>query len=97
MRKPAPPWTLVRTATFLRDLRKYLKKHPQAAALVRDTLNLLVADPHSPALRLHPLQGRLKGVLAVRLTYGDRITLTLCLSERQIILLGIGTHDALYH
>lgn len=97
MRKPAAKWVLVRTATFLRELRRYVKKHPESVVLVRDTLNLLVEDPRSPSLRLHPLKGRLQGILAVRLTYSDRITLTLCLCERQVILLGIGTHDGLYH
>jgi mRNA-degrading endonuclease YafQ of YafQ-DinJ toxin-antitoxin module len=87
------PWTLIRTETFLRELRRYLRKHPERQALVRETLTALVADPHAPALRLHTLQGRLRGLYAVRLSYSDRILLTLLITERQIVLLSLGTHD----
>ena len=96
MREAAKRWTLIRTDTFLRALRKYLKKHPDRVALMRETLTLLVANPHAPALRVHPLKGQMKGLSALRLTYGDRIVLTLCLSEWQIILLDIGTYDDIY-
>ncbi len=96
MSKPAPKWTLVRTDTFLRELRKYLKRHPDRAAVVRDVLVLLEADPHAPSLRLHPLKGRMKGLHAVRLSYSDRITLVLTISAREIVLLNIGTHDDVY-
>ena len=90
------PWTLTRTETFLRELRKYLRKHPERQALVRETLVALVADPYAPALRLHALQGRLQGLHAVRLSYSDRIILALLISEHQIVLLSLGSHDDVY-
>ena len=96
MREPEPQWTLVRTQTFLRELRKYLKKHPDRVGLVRDTLIALSNDPQSPSLRLHQLKGRMAGVSTVRLTYHDRILLVVRVIGRQIVLLDIGTHDEVY-
>lgn len=92
----ARPWQLVRTETFLRALRKYLKKHPDREGAVRNVLTLLSEDPQTPSLRLHSLSGNLKGLRAVRVTYGDRIILMIALREHQVILLDIGGHDAVY-
>lgn len=96
MTESAAPWTLVRTDTFLRELRKYLRKHPDRHDLVRDRLLALVSDPYAPALRLHALKGCLKGLHAVRLSYSDRIVIILVVTERQVVLLRIGTHDEVY-
>ncbi|MDA0323613.1 MAG: type II toxin-antitoxin system YafQ family toxin [Verrucomicrobia bacterium] len=90
------PWELVRTETFLLALRKYLKKHPDRAATVRRVLTTLTENPHQPSLRLHALTGRLQGLHAVRVTHGDRIVLILAISKHQLVLLDIGTHDAVY-
>jgi mRNA-degrading endonuclease YafQ of YafQ-DinJ toxin-antitoxin module len=42
------------------------------------------------------LSGKLAGCYAVSLTYSYRITLTLMVSEKEIILLDIGSHDEVY-
>jgi mRNA-degrading endonuclease YafQ of YafQ-DinJ toxin-antitoxin module len=97
MPKPPPQWTLIRTDTFRRELRNYLKRHPDRAAVVREVLALLEENPQTPSLRLHPLKGRMKGLHAVRLTYGDRITLILAIRAHEIVLLNIGTHDEVYY
>jgi len=96
MSDAASRWTLVRTETFLRHLRRYLRRHPDREQLVRDALVALAADPRAPALRLHPLRGHLRGLYAVRLSYGDRILLTFVISKRHVILLALGTHDDAY-
>jgi len=56
----------------------------------------LRADPFEPSLRLHPLTGKLQGMQAVSLTYSYRITLTLQITEHEILLLDIGSHDEVY-
>ncbi len=53
-------------------------------------------DPFEPGLALRPLGGKLAGCHAVSLTYTDRITLTLLITEKEIILLDIGSHDEVY-
>ena len=56
----------------------------------------LRADPFEPSLRLHPLTGKLQGMQAVSLTYSYCITLTLQITEHEILLLDIGSHDKVY-
>jgi mRNA-degrading endonuclease YafQ of YafQ-DinJ toxin-antitoxin module len=90
------PWQLVRTETFLRALRKYLRKHRERETAVRRVLETLSQDPYSPSLRLHALTGEKSGLHAVRVTYGDRVILILAIENREIVLLDIGAHDEVY-
>jgi addiction module RelE/StbE family toxin len=78
---------------FLRQARKFFKKHPDLKPRFIAVFEALPHDPYQPALGLHPLTGKLDGCHAVRLTYSYRITLTLLISEHEIILLDIGSHD----
>ncbi|MDP1927454.1 MAG: hypothetical protein Q8K62_02980 [Thiobacillus sp.] len=56
----------------------------------------LRADPFEPSLRLHPLTGKLQGMQAISLTYSYRITLTVQVTENEIFILDIGSHDEVY-
>ena len=49
-----------------------------------------------PHPKYHPLGGNLKGVRAVSVTYHYRITFTLQITEKEIILLDVGSHDEVY-
>jgi mRNA-degrading endonuclease YafQ of YafQ-DinJ toxin-antitoxin module len=89
-------WTLVITAFFERRARKFLTKHPDLRPRFIQTLEQLRADPFQPGLRLHALSGRLQGMQAVSLTHGYRITLTVQITEHEILLLDIGSHDEVY-
>ena len=53
-------------------------------------------DPFQLHLELHTLTGKLSGCHAVSLTYSYRITLTLLITEWEIVLLDIGSHDEVY-
>jgi len=88
--------TLVWTATFVRTARKFLRRHPDLRGIFEDVLRQLERDPHADRLRLHPLRGRHRGKHAVSLTYEYRIILILKLTEREVILLDVGTHDEGY-
>ena len=89
-------FALVTTQHFERRARKFLRKHPDLRPVLRDTLDDLSRDPFQPNLRLHPLSGSLAGVQAVSLTYAYRLTLLLRVTESEIVLLDIGTHDEVY-
>ena len=89
-------WTLATTAFFDRRVRKFLTKHPDLRPRFADTLAQLAADPFESSLRLHPLTGKLQGMQAVSLTYRYRITLTVQVTEHEILLLDIGSHDEVY-
>ena len=49
-----------------------------------------------PKLDLHPLGGKLNGVQAVSLAYSYRVTLLVKVTDQEIALLDIGTHDEVY-
>ncbi|AFL73619.1 type II toxin-antitoxin system YafQ family toxin [Thiocystis violascens] len=89
-------FALVTTQHFERQARKFLRKHPDLRPTLRDTLNDLSRDPFEPKLKLHALAGKLEGMQAVSLTYSYRLTLLLRVTEGEIVLLDIGTHDEVY-
>lgn len=55
---------LIRSAAFIRKLRRYLKRHPDAIGEIEATLALLSEDAFGPQLRTHKLTGDLEGVWA---------------------------------
>ena len=89
-------YTLVMPETFLRHARKFLQKHPDLRPKFQLVLEKLQDDPFQPGLKLHALTGSLDGLNAVSLTYSFRITLTLHVTEKEIVLLDIGSHDEVY-
>ncbi|MGN0846543.1 MAG: type II toxin-antitoxin system YafQ family toxin [Kiritimatiellia bacterium] len=90
------PYTLVWTPSFKRTARKFLSKHRELVDTFSLVLHKLEANPNDPELRLHPLTGKLSGKHAVRLTFSYRIVLRLMLTETEIILLDVGSHDEVY-
>lgn len=89
-------YTITTPLQFLRQARKFFKKHPDLKPRLAHLLADLQGDPFQPHLELHPLGGRLDGCHAVSLTHSYRITLTLLITEKEIILLDIGSHDEVY-
>lgn len=81
---------------FLRQARKFFKKHPDLKPRFAKVVADLQRDPFQPHLELHPLAGKLAGCHAVSLTHSYRITLTLLITDKEIILLDIGSHDEVY-
>jgi plasmid maintenance system killer protein len=57
---------------------------------------LLEVNPQHPSLRLHALGGRLTGVHSVSINLSHRITIHLLITEREIVPLDLGDHDAVY-
>jgi mRNA-degrading endonuclease YafQ of YafQ-DinJ toxin-antitoxin module len=89
-------YIIVTPRQFLRTARKFFKKHPDLKPHFADVLRDLQADPFQPHLELHPLSGKLEGCHAVSLTYRFRITLALLVTDEEIMLLDIGSHDEVY-
>ena len=84
------------TDQFLRQAKKFFKKHSDLKQRFGRLVTELAKDPFQSALELHPLSGKLEGIWAVSLTYKYRVTLTLMISEKEITLLDIGSHDEVY-
>ncbi len=89
-------FTIVTTAYFLRRARKFLQKHPELQARFTQVVNDLHLDPFAASLAYHHLGGKHEGLQAVSLTGSYRITLTVVFTEKEIILLDIGSHDEVY-
>ncbi|HIJ91669.1 MAG TPA: type II toxin-antitoxin system mRNA interferase toxin, RelE/StbE family [Deltaproteobacteria bacterium] len=89
-------YTLVWTSGFTRSARKFLKQHQELREKFAAILSDLEHDPFQPHLRYHHLGGKLKGVQAISITSSYRLTLTLLISDQEIILLDVGSHDEVY-
>lgn len=89
-------YTIEATEQFLRQARKFFKRHADLKARFAELVDALAEDPFQPTLELHALSGKLKGLYAVSLTYKYRVTLTLILDQKEIILIDIGGHAEVY-
>ena len=89
-------YVLLTTGHFDRRVVKFTRAHPELKKPLAKVLKDLEADPFMLSLRLHPLSGELEGLHAVSLTYVYRITLTLRITKKEIVLLDIGSHDEVY-
>lgn len=89
-------YQLTVTRRFERQPARFERAHPELRRRIAQTLRDLEQDPFQTHLRLHALSGQLAGLHAVNLTYAYRIVLTLQISEREITLLNIGSHDEVY-
>jgi len=89
-------YTLVAPKQFLRQARKFFKKHPDLKPRFVKGLSDLQTDPFQPSLELHALSGKLEGCHAISLTHGYRITLILLITDKEITLLDVGSHDDVY-
>ena len=90
------PYTIIFTERYTRIAARFLKRHPDMARAYEKTLALLQANPQHPSLRMHQLGGRLQGVHSVSINLSYRITLHLLVTEREIVPLNVGDHDAVY-
>ncbi len=89
-------FSLVFTDRYNRRAAKWLKKHPELRASYLKTLQLLELNPFHPSLRLHALSGKLQGLHSVSINLSYRVTLEFLISDREIILIDVGDHDAVY-
>ena len=89
-------YQLITTRHFERQLARFERAHPELRHRIAQALIDLEQDPFQPHLRLHALSGQLAGLHAISVTFAYRIVLTLQLSEREITLLNIGSHDEVY-
>lgn len=90
------PYKLIYPDSYIRRARKFLRKHPEINSQYRKTLELLELNPYHPSLRLHSLEGRLKGLSSVSINMSYRIVLELEIKDKEIILINIGDHDQVY-
>ncbi len=89
-------YQLIYTDSYNKRAKKFLRKHPEIHNQYRKTLQLLELNPFHPSLRLHGLEGRLKGLSSVSINMSYRIVLELEIKEGEIVLINIGMHTNVY-
>lgn len=89
-------FAIVATQHFLHRAHQFLKRHPDLQKRFVQIVDDLKQDPFAPHLAYNHLGGKLKGVQAISITDRYRMTLTLILSDKEIILLDVGSHDEVY-
>jgi len=89
---------LIQSPAFVRAARRFIKRHPEAAEAVRETLVLLAEDAFAPRLRTHKLKGDLAGCWASSAGHDLRIVFEFVQEggHDAILLLSVGTHDEVY-
>jgi len=89
---------LLRTTTFVRVAKKFLKKHPAETEKFLFALSLLKEDAWDTKLKTHKLSGELSHLWACSVTYDIRIAFRFVEHEgnEAILLETLGTHDEVY-
>ena len=87
---------LLTTKSYERQLQKFSRKHPELREHYFKTITILEANPYNPSLRLHKLHGKLRDYHAVSINPKYRIMIDFIVKDDIVILIGIGSHGALY-
>jgi len=89
-------YKIIRTDTYFKKLKKFIKKHPEVLDRYIKVIKLLELNPYHPSLRLHKLKGNLKEYYSVSITMQYKVVIDFIIEENKIILLDIGTHNEVY-
>ena len=89
-------YALVWTRRFTRAAEKFTKHHGGLRKKFAEILRDLEHDPFQPHLKCHHLGGKLKGMQSISISKSYRITLTVVVADKEIILLDVGSHDEVY-
>jgi len=89
-------YRLVFTHSYTRRAARFIRRHPELAGQYGKVLRLLEQDPFHPVLRLHKLKGRLGDLYAGSINIRYQVTLLLLVTEKEIVPVDIGSHDAVY-
>ena len=87
-------YRLIASKKFNKNLKKFLKKHPELGNLVSEKIKFLHQNPRNPKLETHKLSGTLKNRLGVSISHEYRLVISF--SKNDIYLHTIGTHDDVY-
>ncbi len=89
-------YKILQSDKYLKKAAKFFKKHPNLLDKYAKTIKQLEIDPFYPSLRLHKLKGDLSEYYSVSIDMSYRIVIDLIITDKEIILLDIGSHDEVY-
>jgi mRNA-degrading endonuclease YafQ of YafQ-DinJ toxin-antitoxin module len=95
---------IIPSSAFIRASKHYLKKHPDDAKDISETIDILAYDAFDIRLRTHILHGKFKGCYACDAGYNLRIIFEFIdysdkktkIKINAIVLHTIGTHEEVY-
>ncbi|NER97102.1 MAG: type II toxin-antitoxin system mRNA interferase toxin, RelE/StbE family [Symploca sp. SIO1B1] len=91
---------LVLTSRFKRSLRKFVKNNEGLRLQIEETLRQMEVELFASNLSTHRLKGEFEGLRACSCGYDCRIIFSLekdsITNEEVVVLLNIGSHDAVY-
>lgn len=90
------PFKIIVSDEYFEKELRFLRKHPDLKVLYKKTVTLLSQDPRHNSLRLHKLRGGKKELYSVSINMQYRITMEFYITEYEIVLIDIGTHDSVY-
>lgn len=89
-------YKIIQTETYLKKLKRFLKKHPDVLDSYAKTIEIMTVYPYHPSLRLHKLQGRLQTYHSVSINMKYRVVIDFVITEDSIIPIDVGSHDEVY-
>ncbi|SMC08962.1 type II toxin-antitoxin system RelE/ParE family toxin [Nitratiruptor tergarcus] len=89
-------YKILQSEKYLKRAAKFFKKHPNLLPKYQKVIEQLENDPYYPSLRLHKLKGDLNEYYSVSIDMRYRIVIDLIITDKEIILLDIGSHDEVY-
>ena len=89
---------LLRSLAFVRDAKRMLRKKPDIAEQLLQTLELLQFDPYAPSLKTHKLKGKHAASWACTGGYDLRVVFSFTTHDGKpaVLLETVGTHDEVY-
>lgn len=87
---------LIYSESYLKRAKRFAKQHPALKEQYRKALRLIEQNPFHPSLRIHPLQGRLTGLYSVSINISYRISLEMFITENEVVLVNVGSHQDVY-
>ena len=89
---------IISSNAFDRDARRHVKRNPEDASDIRETIGRLSRDPFDSKLKTHKLKGKHKDCWSCSAGYDLRIIFEFIVSdgEQCILLHTVGTHDDVY-
>ena len=87
---------LIYSDSYKKLEKRFFKKHNDLKSKYLKILQLLMADPYHPSLRLHKLNSPLEKFYSISLDMKYRVIIDFIIKEKQIIFLKIDIHDKIY-
>ena len=80
------------SSNFLKKAKRLSKEEK---ILLSDRIEIFRDNVNDSRLKIHPLTGKLKGLLSFSLNYSKRVTFVY-LEKEKVLFIDVGSHDQVY-